>query len=176
MDTYWRMGYNYPVQLALRALASAPQHPILKRFISNFAGRGKELSRPYGGNIRAVVGAGVLLHEDPLQLTGPEAITLAAKEWSENEADLRWNALTGLADGGRSKPVGDTIIFPITAFRYVLYLGVLYILPTAIFWCRIITNFGIRIAQEGEDLVAWAQNLSLIPMRGSCIRGRLENH
>jgi hypothetical protein len=116
-DTYWRMGYNFPVQLTQWALASAPQHPILKRFISNFAARVKELGRPYGGNIRAIAGAGVLSKEDPLQLTGPEAITVAAKEWLEDENDLRWNSLTGLADGGRSKAVGDTIIFPITAFR-----------------------------------------------------------
>jgi hypothetical protein len=114
------MGYNFPVQLTQWALASAPQHPILKRFISNFVARVKELGRPYGGNISAIVGAGVLGREDPLQLTGPEAITVAAKEWLEDENDLRWNALTGLADGGRSKAVGDTIIFPITAFRYFL--------------------------------------------------------
>ena len=119
-DTYWRMGYNFPVQLTQWALASAPQHPILKRFISNFAARVKELGRPYGGNIRAIAVAEVLGREDPLQLTGPEAITVAAKEWLEDENDLRWNALTGLADGGRSKAVGDTIIFPITAFRYSL--------------------------------------------------------
>ena len=131
-DTYWRMGYNYPVQLTQWALASAPQHPILKRFISNFIAQVKKLSQPYGGNIHAVMDAGVLRHEDPLQLTGPEAITLAAKEWLENEADLRWDALTGLSDGGRSKPVGDTVIFPITAFRYVL--GALSIVSAPIFW------------------------------------------
>lgn len=121
-DTYWRMGYNFPVQLTQWALASAPQHPILKRFISNFTARVKELGRPYGGNIRATASAGVLSKEDPLQLTGPEAITVAAKEWLEDENDLRWNALTGLVDGGRSKAVGDTIIFPITAFRYSSFL------------------------------------------------------
>lgn len=116
-DTYWRMGYNYPVQLTQWALASAPQHPILNRFVSNFVARVKELSQPYKGDVSAITGAGALSKEDPLQLTGPEAITAAAKEWLEGEADLRWNALTGLVDGGRSKVVGDTIIFPITAFR-----------------------------------------------------------
>jgi hypothetical protein len=117
-DTYWRMGYNFPVQLTQWALASAPQHPILNLFISNFAARVKELSRPYGGNISTIAGAGLLSLEDPLKLTGPEAITVAAREWLEDRNGLRWNALTGLADGGRSKAVGDTIIFPITAFRY----------------------------------------------------------
>lgn len=121
-DAYWRMGYNFPVQLTQWALASAPQHPILKRFISNFAARVKELSRPYGGKISAIAGGGALSREDPLQLTGPEAITIAAKEWLEDEKNLRWNALTGLADGGRSKAVGDTVIFPITAFRYCFFV------------------------------------------------------
>jgi hypothetical protein len=69
-----------------------------------------------------IVGSKALSREDPLQLTGPEAITKAAKEWLEDRDGLRWNALSGLADGGRSKAVGDTIIFPITAFRYYFQL------------------------------------------------------
>jgi hypothetical protein len=39
-------------------------------------------------------------------------------EYLKEEKDLRWDALTGLVDHGRSKAVGDTLIFPITAFRY----------------------------------------------------------
>jgi hypothetical protein len=119
-DTYWRMGYNFPVQLTQWTLASAPNHQILNHFISNFAARVKELSQPYEGNIAKTTGSGALSREDPLQLTGPEAITKAAKDWLEDQNDLRWNALSGLVDGGRSKAVGDTIIFPITAFRYYL--------------------------------------------------------
>jgi hypothetical protein len=95
------MGYNFPVQLTQWALASAPNHPILRTFIRNFEARVKEVSRPL------------------LKLTGPEAITVAAKEWLGREAGLRWDSLSGLDDGGKSKAVGDTIIFPITAFRYL---------------------------------------------------------
>ncbi|KAH8665286.1 putative glycosyl transferase [Tricladium varicosporioides] len=116
-DTYWRMGYKYHVQLTQWALASAPHHPILDRMISTFTLRIKELAKLYGGNITATANAGVIKKEDPLKLTGPEAITAAAVEWLEGEAGLRWDALSGLKDGGRSKVVGDTVIFPITAFN-----------------------------------------------------------
>lgn len=112
------MGYKYHVQLTQWALASAPRHPILNRMISTFTLRIKELAKLYGGNITATANAGVFKKEDPLKLTGPEAITAAAMEWLEGEAGLRWGALSGLKDGGRSKAVGDTVIFPITAFRY----------------------------------------------------------
>ena len=112
------MGYNYHVQLTQWALASAPHHPILDRMISTFTLRIKELAKLYGGNITATANTGVLKKEDPLKLTGPEAITAAAMEWLEGEAGLRWDALSGLKDGGRSKVVGDTVIFPITAFKY----------------------------------------------------------
>jgi hypothetical protein len=116
-DSYWRMGYNFPVQLTQWALASAPNHPILRTFIRNFEARVKEVSKPFLGDLIKVKKAGVLGREDPLKLTGPEAITVAAREWLGREAGLRWDSLSGLDDGGRSKAVGDTIIFPITAFR-----------------------------------------------------------
>jgi len=116
-DDYWRMGYNYPVQLTQWALASAPNHPILKSFVSNFATMVKEVTRPYEGDPKAIKNA--LYRVDPIELTGPAAVTLATKEWLEKERGLRWDALTGLVDHGRSKAVGDTLIFPITAFRYV---------------------------------------------------------
>lgn len=111
------MGYNYPVQLTQWALASAPNHPILKSFVSNFAAMVKEVTRPYEGDPKAIKNA--LYRVDPIELTGPAAVTLATKEWLEKERGLRWDALTGLVDHGRSKAVGDTLIFPITAFRYV---------------------------------------------------------
>lgn len=119
-DAHWRMGYFFPIQLTQWALAAAPDHPVLNRFIANFKTRVAELSTPFKGNLTATAEAGVLAREDPLKLTGPEAITTATMQQLEEDAGLRWEALTGLQDGGRSKAVGTTVIFPITAFRYVL--------------------------------------------------------
>ncbi|KFY97672.1 hypothetical protein V498_01931 [Pseudogymnoascus sp. VKM F-4517 (FW-2822)] len=115
-DAYWRMGYNFPIQLTQWALASAPKHPVLNRFIATFKNRVAELATPYKGNLTATAEAGVLAREDPLKFTGPEAITVATMAQLKDDAGLRWEAVTGLQDGGRSKAVGDTIIFPITAF------------------------------------------------------------
>ncbi|KFY80856.1 hypothetical protein V499_00311 [Pseudogymnoascus sp. VKM F-103] len=115
-DTHWRMGYFFPIQLTQWALAAAPNHPVLNRFLANFQTRVAQLATPFGGNLTATAEAGVLAREDPLKLTGPEAITTAAMVQLEDDAGLRWEALTGLKDGGRSKAVGDTIIFPITGF------------------------------------------------------------
>ncbi|KAH9208549.1 glycosyltransferase family 32 protein [Leptodontidium sp. 2 PMI_412] len=115
-DAYWRMGYNYHVQLTQWAFASAPRHPILDRVISAFTQRVNQLAKPYGGNVTTAARAGVLKKEDPLKLAGPEAVTAAAMEWLQEKTGLRWDALSGLKDGGRSKVVGDTVIFPITAF------------------------------------------------------------
>lgn len=116
-DTHWRMGYNFPVQLTQWTLASSPKHPVLYRFLSTFAERIKDLAKPYKGDITAAAKAGAYKKEDPLKLTGPEAITAATMGWLNDTTGLRWDALTGLTDGGRSKAVGDTIIFPITAFN-----------------------------------------------------------
>jgi hypothetical protein len=118
-NMYWRLGYNFPVQLTQWALAAAPRHPLLNRFLDEFRVRMKELAEPYRGNLTEAASAGAFM-EDPLKLTGPEAITVATMGWLQEDAGLRWNALTGLEDGGRSKVVGDTVILPITGFRYVL--------------------------------------------------------
>ncbi|KFY35251.1 hypothetical protein V494_06079, partial [Pseudogymnoascus sp. VKM F-4513 (FW-928)] len=115
-DTHWRMGYFFPIQLTQWALASAPNHPVLNRFVANFKTRVAELATPFEGNLTATAESGVLAKEDPLKLTGPEAITTATMQQLNEDAGLRWEALTGLQDGGRSKAVGDTVIFPITAF------------------------------------------------------------
>ena len=116
-DDFWRMGYNYPIQVTQWALASAPNHPILNKFISDFAAQVDEIRRPFKGDAKAMKNA--IYRVDPIVLTGPAAVTLAAMEYLKEEKDLRWDALTGLVDHGRSKAVGDTLIFPITAFRYV---------------------------------------------------------
>lgn len=115
-DTHWRMGYNYNIQLTQWALAAAPSHPILHRLLTTFSDRIREIAAEYDGDVSAAAAAGALKTEDPLKLTGPEAITVAAKEILKAKAGLRWQALTGLKDGGRSKLVDSTIILPITGF------------------------------------------------------------
>lgn len=57
---------------------------------------------------------------DPLTRTGPAAVTEATIAWLQKQVGLRWNALTGLKDGGRSKLASDVLVLPITGFRYVL--------------------------------------------------------
>jgi hypothetical protein len=74
----------------------------------------------HGGDLRSPSASKELKSLDPLILTGPDAITVASQSWLEETAGLRWNALTGLYDGGRSKLVGDVLILPITGFRYFL--------------------------------------------------------
>ncbi|KAJ9603204.1 hypothetical protein H2200_012499 [Cladophialophora chaetospira] len=115
-DDYWRMGYSYPIQLTQWALASMPGHPVLLRFmdvlqhtLNDVAGRNK-------GNITSIEAAKELQQIGPLSLTGPVAITIAAMDWLEKKAALRWNALTGLLDDGRSKLVDDVLILSITGF------------------------------------------------------------
>lgn len=100
-DAYWRMGYTYPVQLTQWALASAPRHAVIDQFMKNLKSQIREQSS---------------LRADPLTRTGPAAVTKATQMWLEKTSDVRWNALTGLTDGGRSKLVEDIMVFPITAF------------------------------------------------------------
>lgn len=115
-DTYWRIGYHYPVQLTQWALAAAPDHKILNRLLSKFAARLEYLASPYHGDVYAASEDGAFDLEDPILLTGPAAITKAAIDQLAEDHNLRFNALSGLEDGGRSKLIGDTLIFPITGF------------------------------------------------------------
>ena len=117
-DTYWRMGYNYPIQLTQWALASAPGHPVLSRFMDNLSFRLQEIAGRHGGDLRSPSASKELKSCDPVVLTGPGAITVASRSWLAETAGLRWNALSGLHDGGRSKLVEDVLILPITGFRY----------------------------------------------------------
>lgn len=100
-DLYWRMGYTHPVQLTQWAFAWAPGHPILQMFLDRFSAAMQERSN------QAV---------DPLVLTGPVAFTEAVQSWLVATTGLRWNALTGSHDGGRSKVVEDVLVLPITGF------------------------------------------------------------
>ncbi|KAJ4854358.1 glycosyltransferase sugar-binding region containing DXD motif domain-containing protein [Trichoderma breve] len=106
-NTYWRMGYTYPIQLTQWALASAPGHPALKQFMDNlYAEVLLEKNATTNDPNRA----------DPLTRTGPAAVTLATLLWLEHDNGFRWNALTGLKDGGKTKLVADALILPITGF------------------------------------------------------------
>lgn len=128
-DDYWRMGYTYPVQLTQWALASAADHAILSRFLDNFKARVKGAiaeALPFdpAANPETLTAdvdklskvQKVLRSLDPLDFTGPAAITNATMTYLSEKADLRWQSLSGLEDGGRSKLVLDTLILPITGF------------------------------------------------------------
>ncbi len=115
-DAYWRMGYTYPVQLTQWALASATAHPVLLRFMDILTQRLADVATQNGGSITTPAAVEQLRFMGPLTLTGPEAVTVATQSWLEQQAGLRWNALTGLHDGGRSKLVEDVLILPITGF------------------------------------------------------------
>lgn len=106
-DTYWRMGYLLPVQLTQWAFAWAPGHPILQIFLDRLFM--EPALQPHSNDLDAL---------DPLTLTGPVAFTHAVQSWLEATVGLRWNALSGLQDGGESKLVEDVLVLPITGFRY----------------------------------------------------------
>lgn len=121
-DASWRAGYTYPVQLTQWTLAGAPNHPVMSKFLKDFQatvrnctrhGMGEEISDP--ADIRKILKA-----MDPLELTGPAAITSVTKDYLAEKAGLRWQAVSGLDDGGRSKLILDVLILPITGFRYVI--------------------------------------------------------
>ncbi|KAK2616303.1 hypothetical protein QQS21_000737 [Conoideocrella luteorostrata] len=114
-NQYWRMGYDFPVQLTNWAMASAPQHPVLYRFMDRLqdkleAEKQSLLQTPDGKQPK---------EHDPLTRTGPAAVTETTMKWLQKQVGLRWNALTGLHDGGRAKLVSDVLILPMTGFRYV---------------------------------------------------------
>ncbi|KAG5984970.1 hypothetical protein E4U55_002377 [Claviceps digitariae] len=111
-DQYWRMGYNYPVQLTNWAMASSRQHPILSRFMSRLQSK-LEVEKQEA--LQTSTGRQVNEH-DPLTRTGPAAVTEVTMLWLQNQVGLRWNSLTGLHDGGRAKLASDVLILPMTGF------------------------------------------------------------
>jgi len=115
-DSYWRMGYTNAVQLAQWTLAAAAGHPVLSRFLQNWAHRLREVSDHHDGDLTSPGAQETLRWLDPLILTGPDAVTLAVQGWLNETVGLQWNALSGLQDGGKSKLVDDIMILPITAF------------------------------------------------------------
>ena len=113
-DSYWRWEYMYPVQLTNWALASAAHHPILQRFTERLAeqtGDGKVATTE-----KTSSGGLTRVHYDPIVRTGPAAVTELTSAWLSETAGLRWNAVTGLHDGGRAKLIEDVLILPITGF------------------------------------------------------------
>lgn len=107
-DTYWRMGYTYPVQITNWALAMAPHHAVADRFLSSLKRRIQEDMK-------------ILPRVDPLDITGPPALTRVAKEYTESvESGFSWQSLSSRTDGppgGRAKIIaGDMLILPITGF------------------------------------------------------------
>ncbi|KAK9258100.1 hypothetical protein V1519DRAFT_455535 [Lipomyces tetrasporus] len=104
-DAYWRAGYQYPLQITQWSLALAPHHPISTRFIASVDMDVKTLQREDR-----------LLDAYAVDLTGPVQFTKVIKEWLELVAGLRWNALTGMHDDGKSKTVADVLVLPITGF------------------------------------------------------------
>jgi hypothetical protein len=112
------MGYSHPIQLTQWALASAPGHPLLSRYMDILSQRLQEVEDRNGGDLRCENAAEELREIGTLDLTGPGAITVSTRSWLEEKTGLRWNALSGLQDDGRSKVVDDVMILPITGFRY----------------------------------------------------------
>lgn len=107
-DEYWRMGYTFPIQLTNWAFAMAPHHPTASAYLTQLTADIRQNS----SHLSAI---------DPLDLTGPPALTRAVKGHCEAQEgkDFRWNSLTSKDDqeGGRGKVVaGDVLIMPITAF------------------------------------------------------------
>jgi hypothetical protein len=111
------MGYTNPVQLTQWALASAPGHPALTWFMQKLYSALDEVANRHAGNLTTPEAYEELYYLDPLALTGPDAITVVMRSWLEERIGLRWNALTGLYDGGKSKLADDIMILPITGFR-----------------------------------------------------------
>jgi alpha 1,6-mannosyltransferase len=118
-DQYWRMGYSHAVQLTNWAMASERQHPVLYRFMDRLQDRlvtEKQAALKSKDENPAKDGKPAKEH-DPLTRTGPAAVTETTLIWLKKQVGLRWNALTGVKDGGRAKLASDVLVLPITGFR-----------------------------------------------------------
>lgn len=117
------MGYTFAVQLTNWALASAAHHPILQQFLDRLVQKAAEAKDKA---MHTSSGSLSELHYDPLTRTGPVAVTEVTSQWLEEHEGLRWNAMTGLNDDGKTKLAGDVLILPITGFRWVALFTMLY--------------------------------------------------
>jgi mannosyltransferase OCH1-like enzyme len=111
------MGYFFPVQLTQWSFAWAPGHPILQIFIDRLLETVRAVRKDASHQLLSDSSQQELSYIDPVNLTGPIAFTDSVRTWLDMKADLRWNALTGLEDGGASKLVEDVLVLPITGFR-----------------------------------------------------------
>lgn len=109
-NTYWRMGYTFPVQITNWALAMSPHHPVATLFLTSVATRVISQAR----SLRTI---------DPLNITGPPALTQTVKNYTElAEPKFSWQSLSyrppnPSSDVGRSKLIAnDVLILPITGF------------------------------------------------------------
>ncbi|KAL7949483.1 glycosyltransferase family 32 protein [Trichoderma barbatum] len=112
-NDHWRWGYTYPVQLTNWAFASAPNHSILQYYLERISEKITEARNTASQTPGISISD---LHYDPIIRTGPVAVTEATIWRLKEHDDLRWNALTGVNDGGKTKLVGDVVILPITGF------------------------------------------------------------
>lgn len=153
------MGYTYPVQITQWTFASTPQHPVLLSFVQHLT--------EYLSKVKAAALAGSHEREaDPLLRTGPVAVTQATSSWLERTVPgFRWNSVTGLKDGGKSKLVRDVLILPVTAFRYGSLL-----FPKAS-CAEASADDSFRTALGVAGTVIWAQSPSQIRTRGYSIMG-----
>lgn len=107
-DTYWRMGYTFPVQVTNWAFAMSPHHPVASLFLSDIA-------------TRIQTDMDILPTIDPLNITGPPVLTQTLKSFTEHvEPNFSWQSLSNIPSHnqlGRSKIIaGDILILPITGF------------------------------------------------------------
>lgn len=103
-DSYWRAGYGFSTQLTNWALAMAPHHPVALRFQDEVRARVEEDREG-------------LMTAYAVDLTGPVMITRVVSEWLADSAGLRWNAVSGLTDGWKSKAVNDVLILAQHGFQ-----------------------------------------------------------
>ncbi|ODQ56297.1 hypothetical protein SAICODRAFT_50921 [Saitoella complicata NRRL Y-17804] len=111
----WRMGYHYPVQLTQWTLASAPHHPILEGYTERLCLAVHEALTNVSEGVDGR--ESVLSALDPVDLTGPVAVTAATRAYLDDALKAAGSTFdTAFTSRAVSKPLLDTLILPITAF------------------------------------------------------------
>lgn len=113
--------------------------------------------------MRSATAINELRRTGPLNLTGPVAVTVATTCWLEEKARLRWDALTGLQDGGRSRLIDDVMFLPITGLWYLLTS------PCHIFM-KSFQKADPHIVPAAAGIATWAPNPLPTLLRASGIR------
>jgi len=90
----------------------------LIRFIDTMVATLKAIAEHTDGGLQSPEFGKAVFRIDPQVLTGCAALTASVQSWLKDAAALRWDALTGLHDGGRNKLVDDVLVLAITGFRY----------------------------------------------------------